>query len=205
MAFLNDSDKNRIRAAIEAAEAGTSGELVTVIAGASDDYHFLPTMWVALAALLVPLPLLYAPLDLTADTIYLAQLAVFLVLFAAVQWQPLRLALVPKRVKHHRASRLAKEQFLDQGLHHTEGRTGVLVFVSVGERYVEILADQGINDRVAADAWDGIVAEFVASIRAGRVADGFVGAVTACGDLLQTHFPADLDDRNELPDHLVEL
>ncbi len=54
MAFMNNSDKQRISAAIEAIERQTSGELVTVITRCSDDYRYIPYLWAALLALLVP-------------------------------------------------------------------------------------------------------------------------------------------------------
>jgi putative membrane protein len=81
----------------------------------------------------------------------------------------------------------------------------VLIFVSVAERYVEILADEGIHQRMPAGAWDQIVTDFTAQVRAGRIAAGFLQAIDACGARLIEHFPARAGDRNELPDRLIEL
>src|SRR3546814_13520591 len=81
----------------------------------------------------------------------------------------------------------------------------LLIFVSVAEHYVEILADQAINEKVAQEEWDSIVAAFVAAVKQGRVAEGFEQAVDACGALLAQHFPAAPGARNELPDRLIEL
>jgi len=50
-----------------------------------------------------------------------------------------------------------------------------------------------------------VVQAFVANVRQGHVADGFVQAIESCGRLLETHFPIGAGDRNELPDHLIEL
>ena len=98
------------------------------------------------------------------------QALVFLGLGALFQIPRLRAALVPKSVRDGRAARHAREQFFLQGLHRTELRTGTLVFVSLAEHYVEILADTGIADRVEDGVWDEAVAEFVrlAPRRAGR-------------------------------------
>src|SRR3546814_13777191 len=81
----------------------------------------------------------------------------------------------------------------------------LLIFVSVAEHYVEILADQAINEKVAQEEWDSIVAAFVAAVKQGRVAEGFEQAVDACGALLAQHFPAAPGERNELPDRLIEI
>src|SRR3546814_20132774 len=108
--------------------------------------------------------------------------------------------LIPKATKLHRAARTAREQFLAQEVHHTKDRSGVLIFVSVAEHYVEILADQAINEKVAQEEWDSIVAAFVASVKQGRVAEGFEQAVDACGHLLAQPFPAAPGERNALPE-----
>jgi uncharacterized protein len=86
-----------------------------------------------------------------------------------------------------------------------ERNNGVLLFVSVAERHVEIVADQGINEVVAHDAWQSIVNGFIERVRMRQVAEGFLTAIAACGELLADHFPAADDNRNELPNRLVEL
>ena len=82
----------------------------------------------------------------------------------------------PTAVKRRRAGRLAREQFFAQGLHLTRARTGVLIFVSVAEHYVEIIADQGIDALVPPGTWDKAVADFVGQVRAGHIAEGFLAA-----------------------------
>jgi putative membrane protein len=118
------------------------------------------------------------------------------------RWRPLKHLLVPKRVKFARAALVAKEQFLDQGLHHTQGETGVLIFVSEAERYAEILADRGINNLVPDDAWDKILNQLLAQIKSNNTEAGLIEAIEACGDLLAEHVPS-TNDKNELPNHLV--
>ncbi|MEQ8354712.1 MAG: TPM domain-containing protein [Kiloniellaceae bacterium] len=205
MTFLGNDEKQRLRDRIEKAEHGTSGELVTVIARTSDSYVFIPLLWASVLALSVPPLSGLAGLRLDLATLSGVQLVTFLALSFAFRWTPVKMRLIPKRVKRQRAARTAREQFLAQRVHHTAGRSGVLIFVSVAERYVEILADQAINEKVAQEDWDGIVAAFVAAVKRGEVAAGFEQAVDACGALLATHFPAGPGGRNELPDHLIEI
>ena len=205
MEFIKDEDKARIARAIQEAESRTAGEIVTIIAREADDYPFLPLLWAAGAALLTPLPLVLLDLPLSALQIYEIQIVVFLGLGLLTRWRPLKMRLIPRAVKRQRAGRLARSQFVEQGLHHTEGRSGIMIFVSVAERYVEIMADQGINDRVPPGSWDGIVRDFVAKVRAKQTAEAFVIAVERCGALLAEHFPAEQRNPDELPNHLVEL
>lgn len=211
MAFISDSDKQRIRDAIRRQEMRTAGELVTVLAQASDAYSYIPVLWAALAALFFPgivgSIINMMPLWLEADyqLLYLVQVVLFFALAAVFQWTPLKMRLIPKSVKHHRARRLAHEVFFEQGLHTTQGGTGILIFVSTAEHYVEILADSGINEKVGADAWQHLVDRFVAHVKQGKTVDGFITTIEACGELLAQHFPDQKTNPNELPDHLVEL
>jgi putative membrane protein len=205
VAFLTDQDRQRIAEAIAAAERRTSGELVTVVAEAADDYRSFPLLWPALAALLLPAILLTVLPGIGAWPLYLAQAASFVVLALIAHLPPVRIALVPAAVKRRRASRLAREQFFAQGLHLTRGRTGVLIFVSVAEHYVEIIADQGIDALVPPGTWDQAVADFVARVRAGRIGEGFLAAIAVVGERLAEHFPRAPDDADELPNRLVEI
>ena len=71
-------------------------------------------------------------------------------------------------MKRERAHAAAMRQFLAQGMQKTEGRTGVLIFAAAAERYVEIIADGGINAKVTQDVWDAAVAALIAAIKDGR-------------------------------------
>jgi len=207
MTFLVDQDRERIRRSIEAAEARTRGELVTVIAQAADEYRYIPSLWALLLAYLTsPLGRLLG-LELSPGHWDLVQLAAFAALAALFLLTPLKYRMIPQAVKAQRASRLAYEQFIRQGVHLTAHHTGILLFVSVAEHHVEIIADQGIAERVAAERWQQIVDAFTAQVRQGRVADGFVGAIEALGALLAEHqdLLAPEDNLNELPDRLIEI
>ena len=120
MIRFSAADKSRITAAIHAAEKSTSGEFVTAVARASDHYVFTPLLWAAIVALLFPGAALLIGLPLRWVQIYQMQLLIFIVLAILFLFVPgLHLRLVPTRVKHERASRLAKAQFYSQGVHLT--------------------------------------------------------------------------------------
>ncbi|MEZ5840050.1 MAG: hypothetical protein R3D02_06375 [Hyphomicrobiales bacterium] len=204
MALFTPEQQDRIAAAVKAAEANTSGEIFTVIARASDDYRFIPVLWAALAALLVPMPLIFAT-SLSVQVIYLAQLAVFCTLAIVLSLPAVRPYAVPGPVQQRRAHRNAIEQFLAHGLHTTRDRTGVLIFVSLAERYAEVVADEAINEKVDPAVWDEAVAALIDEIRAGRPTEGFIAAIGLCGAALAAHFPPRPDDDNELSDRIVEI
>ncbi len=202
--MITDTDRTRITAAIREAESHTAGEIFCVIARQSSDYRLVPLGWAAAAALFAPLPLLYLT-AWSAPVVYLLQIIAFLAVAAALSNQRMRFATVPRQARHDHAHAEAMRQFHSQGIDKTEHRTGVLIFASAAERYVEVVADAGINDKVASSVWDSAVAALVASIKAGRPGDGFVTAVEECGAVLATHFPPGALKRDELPDKLLEL
>ncbi|HEX2668313.1 MAG TPA: TPM domain-containing protein, partial [Gammaproteobacteria bacterium] len=149
---------------------------------------------------------LFLPTGLRFLHIYQLQLLSFAVaVMLIMSWQALHLALVPKAVKHARASRLARAQFYEQGVQLTAGHSGVLFFVSLAEHYVEIVADKDIHEKVGAERWQEIVAAFVAQVGQGEVTEGFIAAIGAIGDAMAQHYPRAADDRNELSDGLIEI
>jgi len=202
--MISDSDKARVSAAIRNAERHTAGEIFCVIARQSGDYRLVPVAWAAASGMAAPLPML-ALTNWSAPVIYLVQLVVFLVAGLALSHSSIRFRMVPRRVRHGHAHEEAMSQFYAQGIDKTERRTGVLIFASVAERYAEIVADAGINDKVSNKVWDDAIHELVSALKDGRPGDGFVAAINRCGAVLAEHFPPGALERDELPDKLVEI
>jgi putative membrane protein len=202
--MISEADKARVAEAIRTAETKTSGEIFCVIAHQAGDYRPVPLAWAALAALIVPAPLIYFTLW-PAAVIYLVQLVVFIVLAMILSVPALRFRLVPRRAKDERAHTLAMRQFFAQGLDRTENRTGVLIFAAAAERYAEIVADEGINAKVSSEVWEQAITALISAIKDGRPADGFIAAVEQCGVVLAAHFPPGALNRDELPNKLVEI
>lgn len=198
---VSDDDRKRISAAIAGAEARTSGEIVCVLARSSSDYGYIPLLWAALVALVLPWPLIVFT-ELPVQYIYTAQLAGFIALSLLLSLPHLRFRLVPRRVQRLRAHRAATEQFMIRGISQTRERTGILVFVSLAERYARIIADSGIAEKVPQATWQTAVDSLVSNCRAGNIADGFVAAIAQAGDVLAQHFPPAAQNINEIPDRL---
>jgi putative membrane protein len=202
MSMLNKQELEQVAAAIAAVEAKTDAELVTVLAGQADSYLYIPTLWAAMTALLLPALIKLTPFWLVAEDLFILQWIIFAVLAVVLRWQPLMMRLVPKQVKYWRAENLARRQFLENNLHHTAGETGLLVFVSEAEHYVEIIADRGVDKFISQDQWQSIVDAFVAQVKAGNTVAGFTQCINSCGELLEQYVPA-TKAKNELPNHLV--
>jgi putative membrane protein len=202
--MLSDADRARILEAIRAAELRTSGEIYCVIARACSSYRVFGLAYASCATLLLPLPLIHLT-SWSATVIYVIQLLGFLAVLYLTTREPLRYRLVPRRIRRERAHQEALRQFGAHGLQHTAARTGVLIFVSFAERYAEVIADAGINQKVSPDVWGNCLRTLMADIAAGRTADGFAKAIENCADVLALHFPPGAINRDELPNAIVEL
>jgi putative membrane protein len=202
--MLTPVERERLANAIRDAEARTAGEIVVVVAGRASAYRSVPLLWALLGALVVPWPLI-AFTDLGPSRLFTIQLAVALALSLALSWLSRRQALVPDFVQRSRAHEAAEREFTARGLARTRGRTGVLIYVAVAEHYAEVLADTGIAEKVDPAIWRTVIADLIDAIKAGRMADGLLRAVTTAGGILAEHAPALADDEDELPNKVIVI
>lgn len=204
---ITDKLREDVRVAVVELEKTTSGELVCVVAPASARYMLFPVIWAAVIALALPLlnPLLDAAGQEPFVT-FAVQSVTFIGLALAFLYTPLRLCVTPRSVQDSNCRRTAFEQFFRRRLHNTQHRTGVLLFVSAEEHHVELVADQGISEKVSAAEWDAVLDAFAADLKAGKGHEGFIKAIGACKDILAKHCPElPPGGKNELDDRLVEL
>jgi uncharacterized membrane protein len=96
----------------------------------------------------------------------------------------------------HRATQV----FAGEGVWDTAENSGILIYVQLVDRRVEILADRGIAARVAQGEWDAICRAMEQAFRAGQWREGALAAVARASELLAFQFPAGDSNPNELPD-----
>lgn len=99
----------------------------------------------------------------------------------------------------------AVKLFASLGVWETEENSGILIYVQLVDRRVEILADRGIAVRVPQAEWDAICREMESSFRRGEWRRGALMAVSRAGGLLTSNFPAAETNPNELPDQPVVI
>ncbi len=205
MRDLTPEERNRIEAAVSAAETRTSAEFAVVMAHASDEYTLFPLLWAALLALLtggvitIVLPVMSVSMSFTI------QAGVFIAAGLLLQIKKLRPHLAPSAVQREYASRLARLQFASLVNEQTRGGIGLLLFVSLAERHVEIIADNGIAAYIPQTAFQKIIDAFIREVHQGHIAEGFIGAIEACTLVLQQHFPARPDEPNEIANRVTEI
>lgn len=221
---MSDSDRERVGAAVAAAEGRSAGELVTILAQRSDDYADVALAWSAFAGLLALTTLTAAPdfylgiyerltggwmHEWTPRTVFGVALIVATLMFAGMWlillWRPLRLWLTPAPIRHRRVRDRAVNAFKIGAERRTHGRTGILIYLSLAEHRAEIVADEAIASKVAPEVWGDAMAAMLAELKQDHMAEGLIAAVTRVGAVLAEHFPRAEDDHNELPDRLIEV
>ena len=221
---LSDADRKKIADAITAAEANSNGEIVAVATPISDAYHDVGLHWALVPLFAVLAWAAWTPTALVwwYDFLFggwspdptLSQLFTLLMVFAALKftiallimkWMPLRLFLTPGATKHRRVRRRAITVFKAAAERRTAGRTGILIYLSMAERRAEIIGDEAILKVTDEHDWGEAMHALIAEVREGRPADGIVAAIERVGVVLAEHFPRSADDRNEIPDALIEL
>lgn len=221
---MDEADHAKVSAAIAAAEGTTAGEIIAVVTDYSDRYHDVALHWsvLVLVAVLAWAAACPSCLAWTWDLLVggwhsepsLRQLLTFLMILAVakftavllvLRYMPLRMALTPGNTKTRRVRRRALTVFKAAAERRTAGRTGILIYISMGEHRAEIIGDEAITSVTTPETWGEAMADLLAHVREGRVADGMVAAIQDIGAVLSEHFPRSAADKNEIPDKLIEL
>jgi len=98
---------------------------------------------------------------------------------------------------------LAEKEFYKLNMHQTRDKIGILLFFLLNERKFYILADEGINEKVAFDVWESVSEEIQENFKNGYFSKGIITGVKNVGKLLGEHFPIKPDDVNELTNKVV--
>jgi len=212
--MLTPEDHRRITAAVAAAEEGSSGDIFCVLAGEVSSYREIPLAWGAAAALVIPpivLAVAFRPLlaAITASDWTAAQagaahseLAFALSAYAIVQiclfglvalvtsLAPVRRLVTPRFLKRHRVKKAAYHHFVAAHSHVRDSETGVLIFVALVERQVEVLADAAIHAKVGDAVWTSVASAVQAGMKEPDPTAGIEKAIAICGEALKAHFPS---------------
>lgn len=213
MLQLSEADQERIRKAIAAAEARTSGEIVPYLVAQSGRYDVAVWRGASFAAVgaLALVMLIFQVYDgwglgwlhTSWGPALLAVLAGTLGALAGAYLRPVTRLLAGADLMATAVHQRAMQAFVEEEVFNTRDRTGILLFISLLEHRIEVVGDTGINQAVSEEAWVEVVDTIRDGIRGGRFVDGLVEAIDQCGRLLEKRGVAlRSDDVNELPDAL---
>jgi len=210
--LFSTDDRRRIAAAIEAAETGHMGEIVPYVVLRSAPYAAVPWRGGALGFVLAGMLIGLTRGALPDAFPLLAQdgLALLLMVGAAAAaallssaLAPVTRRLIPQDHINRAVGQRAKVAFVEEEVFATRHRTGILLFVSLLEHRIEILADAGIYAHVADEAWQAVADRIRRGMESGSLTDGLIAGIAACGKILQAHgFETAADNPDELPSQL---
>jgi putative membrane protein len=208
--FLTPAEQEQVTNVVREVERSTSGEIVPMIVSRSHDY---PTATITCSVCMVLPPALLLT-NLIGEGIWIGanNMWLFLTLFAAgyttfsplvKRWDRLKSFFLNRRQVEEEVEQGALSAFYTEQLHKTKDANGILLYVSVMEQKVWILGDAGINARIDQEEWDSVIDALTAGIKGGTAADALCVAVRRVGHILQTHFPYQKGDTDELHNLIV--
>jgi putative membrane protein len=202
--LFTGAELQRIEQAVTAAEQKTSGEIVPMLVNASSRYAEIDLAGVSIGLVVGTLAaFIWHDPWASIHSQLLWPLAGAAAGYALCCIPSVKRRLIPNQRIGDAVELRSLAAFTGQGLHHTKAETGILIFVSVFEHRVIVLADRGINEKVEVGTWEEIVSIIAAGLKSGRACDGLCKAIERCGEILAQHFPRAADDRDELSNKLV--
>lgn len=204
--FFSDTEREAIRQAVAGAESSTAGEIAVVVVDKSDEY---PEAEIAGAVFLGGLVSLAVTVLFFHASLWMFIPLLFILFFPArvlMKKAPvLKRPLVGERRKAIEVQERALMTFYEKGLHKTEGHTGVLFYLSLLEKKVWILADQGIHGHLDDDLLGRLAHTVTEGIRQGHACDALCRAISEIGAVLSAYYPIKVGDKNELPDEVIVI
>jgi putative membrane protein len=202
--FFTKEEKIRIEQTVAAAESKTSGEILPMIVGASGRYAEVELIGVVFGLILgTMIEMIWHDPWGPIHAYILWPIVGALAGYAASIMPALKRRILPQERIAESVRLRSLAAFAGHGLHHTKNVTGILIFASLLEHRVIVLADRGIDTKVAPGTWQKVVDVLAIGLKSGNACDGFCKAIELCADILAVHFPAQADDQNELPNKLV--
>jgi len=197
--FFLDATRKRVANTVEEIEKQTAAEIVVAVRRRCGRYGVVDVSTAALLAFAALCAVVYLPQELNANKLPEDVGIAFWASFALTTTiAPLKRLLTPRSMMNANVRSAARAAFHDMRIARTRGRTGVLVFVSMFERKVEIVADIGVPVDSLGDGWRAAVAAMEA---AGRRADldALLAAMKTMAPPLAAALPVQPDDVDELP------
>jgi len=187
---LSSDERSKLHVAIETAQTRTSARLAVVTVPISDRYALYPLVLGGIAAFLTGAVLAiffrHMPLREAFFIVALVAAAATFLLDIMV----VRLAVVPRHAKMWECWELAHRAFASRILAQNDRKTGVLLFVSFGERYVEVVTDRDVDRHIPQSVWDALIKDFLAEAKQGRAGAALPKMVDASADVLAQYYPA---------------
>ncbi|QQO08915.1 TPM domain-containing protein [Breznakiella homolactica] len=217
---LTEKDLDEIKEAVVRAEQETTGEIALAAVGESDDYSFYELFAAVIAAVLAFAVLLpfHGPVSRWIDGLVwdfspwlvtaffgVVSFALMAAVFLLFNIPALDRLIIPPKARSESVYSRAARYFVESGVYATRENNGILLFISLMEHEVHVIADSGILSKTDSPELSVIAANLAGGIKNGTVKQSLLEAVRSCGEILIREFPAKDKNTNVLADGLVLL
>jgi putative membrane protein len=202
--FFTETEKERIEATIKEVESRTIGEVVVMVVDFSDHYADAEIIGGLLGA--GSLSLLLTVLFFHSSLFWFVTITLLLLIpfhFLFTRATSLKALLIGRHRRNEAVRERALSAFFEKGLYRTRENTGVLFFLSLLERKVWVLADQGIYQKIGQETLNQFAGAVSQGVKRARACDALVEAIQSLGQLLSKHFPIKPGDVDELSDQVI--
>lgn len=201
--LLSLDDVYEIEKEIESLEAVTSGEIVPVIVRKSSSYKTVEAVDAFILSYIFMFIFYAVHKSITPTNIVVLTIVAMLVILLMSLFNFLKRIFVPKILMKHKVHTAAMVSFYKYGIYNTKGRTGILIYISLMERMVVVVGDEGIHAKVGDAAWNDVISIIIDGIKKKHLVHGIVQGIESCRTLLKRHFPASADNKNELSNKVI--
>jgi putative membrane protein len=202
--FFSGEEKQRIAETTKAAEARTDGEIAVMVVDRSDPYRETEVLggviFGGLLALVLSIVFFHESLFYF---IPLAFIFFFPFRWLGKKYPYLKPIFIGRQRVEETVRQRALQAFYEKGLYKTRFQTGILIFISLFEHIVWILADKGIYEKMHQDSLDRFAKKISQGLKEGRACETLCQTIKEMGGILSQHFPLSPGDTNELPDTVI--
>lgn len=204
--YINEDTKLKIKETIDQIESKSEAEVAVVVADSCDRYKYSIFLYALLSVLIVPFLIKLFGISLDQIQLFSLMIATFLFVTVSLEYSEFKYKIIPKKVKVDRCESVAFKQFEKLGINKTANHKALLIFVSLKERYIRIIADKNINDKASQDFWSEIVLDFSKLTKEQDISSALLSTVKKCGDFLEKNFPRSSKVKdNELSNEVLEI
>ena len=204
--YINEDTKLKIKEMIDQIESKSEAEVVVAVADSCDRYKYSIFLYALLSVLIVPFLIKLFGISLDQIQLFSLMIATFLFVTVSLEYSEFKYKIIPKKVKVDRCESVAFKQFEKLGINKTANHKALLIFVSIKERYIRIIADKNINDKASQDFWNEVVLDFSKLTREQDINSALLSTVKKCGDFLEKNFPRSSKIKdNELSNEVLEI
>ncbi len=197
MISINVREQEQIAELIFAAEKKSSSELVPMVVHYSDDYPAAHFRSAIIVSFIFSLVLYYSPLSIINPIYFLwIQIPGLLFGYYLGTFPLLKRLLTSKLEKETEVNQRAMQAFFEHGLHLTKNHNGVLIFISLMERQIQIITDHGVKSKIEQKVWDDIVSHFGENVKAHTLVHALKETIEACSHVLENYFPKEASVAN---------